>query len=125
MKNISLKDDGTGKYSMDGVVTDIPTLAFSRVVEQFLSALNDEATRGCILTNYVDNGYIKTNSDIISLFATAAAQVVITLGSNGEYKINSINLVKFEFVDVKILKLTIRVVAGTSTTTQTVTVTTP
>jgi hypothetical protein len=125
MKNISLKDDGTGKYSMDSVVTDIPTLAFSRVVEQLLSALNEEATRGCILTNYVDNGYVKTNSDIVSLFATSAAQVIITLNSLTNYTINSINLVKFEFVDVKILKLTIRVVVGTSTTTQTVTVTTP
>jgi hypothetical protein len=124
MKNIGLTDDGTGKYYMDGTITETADLAFSRVVEQLLSARTAEE-RGCILTNYVDNGYIKSNSDIISLFATAAAQVVIMLGSNGEYKINSISLVKFEFVDVKILKLTIRVVTGTSTTTQTVTVTTP
>ena len=105
---LSPQPDGL-TYALGAPTEDPATKAATRFLTQFLSVFRVDTGRGTVFMTALNQGKVKTNADIITLVATAGAQIRTIEGTFlTDAVLQSIDLLKAEFIDGTKLKLTVR-----------------
>jgi hypothetical protein len=102
-----------------GELTESPQERISaRFITQFLSGFNASTGRGTVFMGALVGGDIRTNADLVTLVATATAQVrALEAELALDVILLSVDLIAATFIDLKTLQLTVRLnsTAGVST----------
>jgi hypothetical protein len=96
-------------YALGAPTEDASTRITNRFITQFLSAFNASTGRGTVFMGALAGGDIRTNADLVTLVATAGAQVR-TLERNLALDVilQSIDLISATFIDLTTLKIAVR-----------------
>lgn len=96
-------------YALGPPTEDPLVKAATRFITQFLSSFRVDTGRGTVFMPALNQGKVRTNADIITLVATAGAQIRTIEGTFViDAILQSIDLQKAEFIDGTKLKLTVR-----------------
>jgi hypothetical protein len=99
-----------GVYSLAAPTDDLLVRLRNRFTTQILSERDVLDNRGSLLVTAIQSGGVKTSSDIVTIFSTAAAQVreeMRSLGYDG-YPTNIV-LESYEILDAKNINLVVRI----------------
>jgi hypothetical protein len=93
-----------------GVPTEDPsTRIANRFITQFLSAFNASTGRGTVFMGALAGGDIRTNADLVTLVATAGAQVrALETDLALNVVLQSVELISATFIDLTTLKIAVR-----------------
>ena len=118
MIDLTLLPQPDGLNYAVGAPTEDPVIkAATRFLTQFLSVYRADTGRGTIFMPSLDQGRVKTNADIVTLVATAGAQIrTLQATYTTDAILQSMDLLHAEFIDATRIRITVRLntVAGSS-----------
>lgn len=96
-------------YALGGPTTDVIKRIANRFTTQFLSAFNASTGRGTVFMGALAGGDVRTNADLVTLVATAGAQVrTLETELAQDVVLQSVDLVSATFIDLTTLRLAVR-----------------
>lgn len=96
-------------YALGGPTEVATDRASVRFTTQFLSMYNAASERGTVFMHALNQGRVRTNADVVTLVATAGAQIrTLQRQLVIDAVLESVDLLKLEFIDGSRLKLTVR-----------------
>lgn len=108
--DLTLVPDGDElTYSLGAPSSEVLDQIQGRFLTQFLSIANSETLRGTVFMQALANGQIRTNADIVTLVATAGAQIrTLERELANNIILESVNLLAVEFINLTTIKLSVR-----------------
>ena len=95
-------------YALGSPTTDPSMRATGRFLTQFLSISNADTGRGTVFMQALANGRVRTNSDVVTLVATAGAQIrSLEQVLENDIIFESLNILGIEFIDSKTVNITV------------------
>lgn len=105
-------------YALGELTDSLQERISARFITQFLSGFNASTGRGTVFMGALVGGDIRTNADLVTLVATATAQVrAVEAELALDVVLLSVDLISATFIDLKTLQLSVRLnsTAGVST----------
>lgn len=96
-------------YALGAPTSDAMKRTANRFLTQFLSAFNASTGRGTVFMGALAGGDVRTNADLVTLVATAGAQVrSLETDLALDVVLQSVDLVSATFINLTTLKLVVR-----------------
>lgn len=96
-------------YALGAPTTEPTERVTTRFLTQFLSAVNEATGRGAIFIDALAAGDIRTNADVTTLVATAAAQIrALERQLSFDVVLEGVDILSVEFIDLRTLRMAVR-----------------
>jgi hypothetical protein len=125
-KDIILDVTPDGQMYSLGATTESPLdRTRGRFTTQFLSTRNEVTGRGSVFMDNLLQGSVRTNADILTLVATATAQIrSLERELSRDVTLQSVDLLSIEFIDNNAIKVGVRLNSTEGSTTSDIVVNT-